>query len=159
MEILRKEYKMFMNVVVVEQNRLVNSLQESELALANLKAQVVDAKNVNVEFRSDLDTNRCRCKVLEQEVETKEKECHALKDEVVKLTVELEKCQDELKLRKKYNGGTEALDKMLSQQKHSKDNGGLGCGTGECSTSKETSQEDIQFVSSNGKGKGQTFTV
>lgn len=71
---------------------------------------------------------------------------------------DFEKCQNELKVRIWYNGSTEVLDKMLNQQKISKDIGGLGCVVNQCSTRKETSNKDIQFASSNGNEKGQTFT-
>ncbi|XP_059073119.1 uncharacterized protein LOC131873952 [Cryptomeria japonica] len=107
MENLRKEYKMFKNASIVEQNWLVNSIQELEQAISNLKAQVNDARKMNEEPKLDVDDNRFRCKELKQEVETKSK--------MEKLTLEIEKCQEELKLRNKYNGGTEALGKMLSQ--------------------------------------------
>lgn len=39
-------------------------------------------------------------------METKGKDCKNLKDEIAKLIIELERCQDELKLRNKYNGGS-----------------------------------------------------
>lgn len=48
---------------------------------------------------------------------------------------------------------------MLSKQKHIKDTRGLGYDFGECSTSKDVSHKDIQFVSSSGDNKSQTFRV
>lgn len=44
-----------------------------------------------------------------------------MEEEIVRLRKELEKSKDELNMRSKYEGSTEALDKMLSNQKHSKD--------------------------------------
>lgn len=82
------------------------------------------------------------------EVETKGKECQNLKDEIEKLTIELEKCQNELKMRLKYGSNTEVLDNMLSKQKHSKDIEGVGYEKGQCSTSKDSSKKEIHFVSS-----------
>lgn len=71
----------------------------------------------------------------------------------------LEKCQDELKVRIWYEGNSEALDKMLNKQKHSKDTRGAGYDVGECSTSKVVSNKEIQFVFSSGDNKAQTFIV
>lgn len=57
------------------------------------------------------------------------------------------KRKDELKMRRKFEGSTEALDKMLSNQKNSKDNGFLGFEEGNSSNIKETSSKEIQFIS------------
>ncbi|XP_059073373.1 uncharacterized protein LOC131874146 [Cryptomeria japonica] len=126
MEYLRNEYKLFENVAVVEQNRLIRCLEDSKKCISVLKTHQDDTMKCRCnDLESELDAQKKICQKLQQKVETKGNECHNLKDEVSKLTLELEKCQHELKLRKKYDGGTEALDKMSSQQKNSKDNGGL----------------------------------
>lgn len=101
----------------MEQNWLVNSLQESELAIAYQRTQVDDSKKMNVESKSDLDIKICRCKDLASKLEAKDKECQRQNDEVKNLKKDLEKYQDELKVRIRYGGSTEALDKMLSHQK------------------------------------------
>lgn len=75
------------------------------------------------------------------------------------LIKDLEKCQDELKVIIRFDGSSVALDKMLKKKKHSKDTEGLGCDADECSTNKNVSHKDIQFVSSNGNNKRQTFTI
>lgn len=93
------------------------------------------------------------------EVETKAKECQNLKDKIVKLTTQLEKCQDELKVRIKYGGSTKALNKMLSNKKYSKDTKGFRCDAGKCSTTKDSTNKEIHFVSSSDNSSRQTFTV
>lgn len=98
-------------------------------------------------------------KVIKSNLEAKEKECQKLEQGVVTLRKELESCNDELKLRKKYDGGMKELDEMLSKQKHSKDTKGVGYDVGQCSTSKDTSKKEIQFASSSDYGNKQTFTV
>lgn len=55
---------MFKNITIVEKDWLIKCLQESESTIANLKAQVDDAKKMNVESKLDLDTKKCRCKDL-----------------------------------------------------------------------------------------------
>lgn len=92
-------------------------------------------------------------------MEVKENECQNLKDEVAKLTKYLEKCQDDLKLRMKFEGNTSAFNNMLDKQKKSKDSTGLGYGAGQCSTNKDSSKKDTHFVSSSEKGNRETFTV
>lgn len=97
--------------------------------------------------------------VTKSSLEAKEKEYLKMEEEIVGLRKELEKCQDELKTRIKYEGSTEALDKILSKQKNSKDIGGVGFDVGKCSTSKDSTNKEIHFVSSSDNGGGQTFTV
>lgn len=67
----------------------------------------------------------------------------------MKLRKELEESKDEIKVRRKYEGNTEALDKMLRKQKQSKDTGGLGLEEGQSYNRKDTSSKVIQFTSSN----------
>lgn len=75
------------------------------------------------------------------------------------LKKDLEKHQDELKVRIWYDGSIEALYRMLSKQKNSKDTRGLGFDTGECSIRKNVSNKEIQFVTSSENDKGKNFTV
>lgn len=63
--------------------------------------------------KSDFDTNKCKCEELDLEVDIKGKECQNLKDEITKITMELENLQEELKIRVKYGGNTEAFNKIL----------------------------------------------
>ncbi|GLJ30858.1 hypothetical protein SUGI_0613390 [Cryptomeria japonica] len=88
----------------------------------------------------------------------KEKEYQDLEEEIVKLRKELEKSKDELKMRSKYDYSTEALDKMLSKQKQSKDISGLGFEQGQSSNNKDTSGKEIQFTSSSEGEEKKTFT-
>lgn len=60
-ENLKNEYKLFKNVAVIEQNRLIRCLKESEKCISKLKTQ-------------QKDTKECRCKYLKPELETKDKE-------------------------------------------------------------------------------------
>ncbi|XP_059064651.1 uncharacterized protein LOC131856752 [Cryptomeria japonica] len=115
LEKIRKEYKNSKNVAAQEQDIFNKYIQESEKIIANLKAQVDDAKIINEVIKSDFDAKKSRCKELESEVETKQKECQKLEDEMEKLTKELEKCQDDLKLRMKYEGSTNELNNMLNK--------------------------------------------
>lgn len=73
----------------------------------------------------------------------KEKENQDLEAKIVNLGKELEKSKDELKVRSKYEGSREALDKMLRKQKQSKDTGGLGFEEGQSSNNKDTSGKEI----------------
>lgn len=95
------------------------------------------------ELKLVFDDKKRRCEELELEVETKDKECQKLIGEVKNLQKDLEKCQDELKVRVWYDSNTDALEKMLNKQKHSKDTGGLGFDTDMCSTSKGIPNKDI----------------
>lgn len=134
------------NVAIIEQNPLIRCLKESEKRVLELKTQQEDTKV-------------CRCNDLAFELEVKDKEYQQLVREMEILLNDLEKCQDELKVRIWFDGISDALEKMLKKEKHVKDTNGLGSGTGEYSTSKDTSQKDIHFVSSYGNSKCQTFTV
>lgn len=87
-ENLRNEYKLFKNVAVVEKNRLIKCLEEYERCVSELKTQ-------------QKDTKECRCKDPKVELETKDKEHQQIIVEMELLRKELEKCQDELKLRMK----------------------------------------------------------
>lgn len=69
----------------------------------------------------------------------------------------LEICQEDLKLRMKYEGSSNALVDMLKKKKQLKDSLGLGFEIGQCSTSEETSKKDINFVSSSESGQEKTF--
>lgn len=102
MENLKNEYKLFRNVAVVEKKWLIRCLEVSEKCTSELKTQKKDTKE-------------CKCKDLKAKLETKDKEHQKIIGEMESLWKELEKCQDKLKLRKKYDGGIEALDNMLSQ--------------------------------------------
>lgn len=144
---------MFKNFSIVEQNWLIKCLQELESTIANMKAQVDDAKRVSVESQSDLHIKKCRCKDLQLELEAKDQECQKQKGEMENLRKDLEKCQDEFKVRIQYDSIFEALDKMLSKQKHSKDIRGIGCDARKYSTSNDVSNKEIQFVSSSGENK------
>lgn len=73
----------------------------------------------------------------------KEKEHQNLEEEIIKIWKELEKRNEEMKVRSKYERKTEALDKMLSKQKQSKDIGGLGFEEGQSSNRKDTSSKEI----------------
>lgn len=150
---------MFKNVAIVEQDRLFPSLQESESTIANLIAQMDDAKRMNEEPKSDLVTKKCRSKYLASELEAKDKCCQKQKGEMENLIKDFKKCQDELKVRIQFDGCSKALDKMLIKQKHSKDTRGIRCDADECSTSKDVSNKGIQFVSSSRNDKGKTFTI
>lgn len=58
-----------------------------------------------------------------------------------------------------YKGSTEALGKMLNNQKHSKDIKGLGFEEGQSSNNKDTSGKEIQFASSSESKEKQIFLV
>lgn len=90
-----------------------------------------DAKRINEEPKEDLDTKKCKCKYLSSNREDKDKQCQKLEGEMDNLCKDLEKCQDEIKVMIWFDGSSDALDKMLKKQKHSKDTGGLGCNVGE----------------------------
>lgn len=83
------------------------------------------------------------CEVTSTELTKKEKEHLNLEEEIVRLGKELEKRNNELNMRRKYESNTEALDKMLSNQKHSKDMGGIGFEEGQSSNSKDSSCKEI----------------
>lgn len=97
--------------------------------------------------------------VTKLDLERKDKEHQKLEEDLGNLRKELEKCKDEFKVRIKYEGSTDSLDKMLSKQKHSKDIEGVGFDFGHCSTSRNSLNKEIQFVSSIDNSKGQTFNV
>lgn len=71
----------------------------------------------------------------------------------------MKKFQDELKVRIKFGGKTNALDKMLSKHTLNKDTIGLGCDVGQCSTSGEETKKEIHFVYSSDNGNRQTFII
>lgn len=141
-----KEYKLFKNVVIVDQNRLINCLEEFEKCISELRTQEEVTKEL-------------WCEDLASRLEVKNEEYQRLLGEMEVLQIDLEKCKDELKVRIRFDGSSDALDKMLKNQKHAKDTIGLGSGAGKCSTNKNVPQNDILFVSSNEVNKGQTFTV
>lgn len=62
-------------------------------------------------------------------------------------------------MRTKYEGSTESLDKMLNNQKHSKDTNGLGFEEGQSSNNKDIFSKEIQFTSSSESKEKQTLTV
>lgn len=111
------------------------------------------------EIKLDFVVKKRRCEELKLEVETKGKECQRLVDEVVNLIKELEKCQDELKIRIKFGGCIDALDKMLRKQKLNKDTTSLGCDASQCSTNGETSKKEIKFVASRKEDNRKIFIV
>lgn len=78
---------------------------------------------------------------------------------IVKLRKELEESKEEIKIRSRYEGNTEALEKMLSKQKKSKDTGSLGFEEGQSSTHKDKSSKEIMFTSSIKGEEKKTFTV
>lgn len=75
--------------------------------------------------------------MLKSELETKEKQCQKLEQEMVNIKKELESCKEDLKLRTKCVRNTNALNDMLIKKKKSKDFIGLGYEAGQCSTSGE----------------------
>lgn len=97
--------------------------------------------------------------MTKSDLEAKEKEHKNLEEDIVSLKIELEKCKDELKVRIKYEVSANALEKMLNKQKHSKDTKGVGFDVGQCSSSKDSSNNEIHFVSSSNNGGEHTFTV
>lgn len=113
-----------------------------------MTTQLEEAKGMCEGIKLDFFVKKISCEELKLEVETKGKECQRLEDEVVNLKKELEKWQDEIKIRIKFGGCTNYLDKMLSKQKLNKDTTGLGCDVGQCSTRGETSKKEIKFVAS-----------
>lgn len=140
---VRKEYKMVKYAAAEEQDRLNKYLEESEQNISDLRTQLDEAKIMYEVTKSDL--------------ENKEKEYQRMEEEIVNLRKEFEKCKDELKVRIKYEGSTDALDKMLNKQKHSKDTEGVGFDADQCSTSKDSSNKEIHFVSSSENDNRQTF--
>lgn len=91
------------------------------------------------------------CEAIFFDALEKEKEHQKLEEYILRLIKELEKRKDE--------GSTEALDKMLRNQKHSKDIGGIGLEEGKSQNNKDTSGKEIQFTSSSESKEKQTFTV
>lgn len=81
-----------------------------------------------------------------------------MEEEIVELKKELEKSKDELKMRSKYEGNTEALDNMLRKQKNSKDTNGLEF-EGQCSNSQDTFGKEIQFTSSSESKEKKIFKI
>lgn len=142
---VRREYKKYKNVVAKEQELLIKSLEESKKTIFNLKIQLEEEKKMYEVTKSDL--------------ERKDKEYQQLEEDIVSLRKELEKCKNELNMRIKYDGSTEALDKMLSKKKHSKDIESLGFEAGQSSNGKDSSNKEILFTSSSGSEVKQTFTV
>lgn len=82
-----------------------------------------------------------------------------MEEELVNLRKELEKNKDELNMRIKYGGNTEALDKMLSKQKHNRDINGVVFENGQRSNSKGSSGKEIHFTSLSASEVKQTFKV
>lgn len=121
---VRKEYKKIKYVAAEEQGNLNKCLEESEKNILGLRTQLDEARRIYEVTKSDL--------------ENKEKEYQKMEEEIMNLRKELEKCKDELKVRIKYEGNTDALDKMLSKQKHYKETKGVGFEAGQCSTSKDS---------------------
>lgn len=68
-ENLRNEYKLFKNVVVVERNRLIKGLEDSEKYISKLKTHQDD-------------TMKCRCSDLESELDAQKKICEKLQQKV-----------------------------------------------------------------------------
>lgn len=75
------------------------------------------------------------------------------------LRKELGKCKDELKMRIKYEGNIDALDKILRKQKNSKEIEGVGFDIGQCTKGEDSSSKEIHFTSSSENGNKQTFRV
>lgn len=96
---------------------------------------------------------------MELKLETKEKDCQKLEDELRSLSKQIEKCKVDLKKIIKYEGSSNTLDEMLSKQKISKDIASIGYEEGQCSTSKNWSKKEIHFASSSENGNRQTFIV
>lgn len=122
---VRKEYKKYKNAVTQEQDLLNKSLEKSKRTISNLKIQLEEEKRMY--------------EVTKLYLENKDKESQNLKQDLVDLRKELENKKDELTMRIKYDGSTEALDKMLSKQNHNKDINGVGFDKGQCSNSKDSS--------------------
>lgn len=142
---VRKEFKKYKKFVIREHDFLNRNIEESNSNLATLTTQLDEAKRMY--------------KVTKLDLENKEKKYQKMEEEIVNLRKELEKCKNELKVRIKYESNTDALDKMLSKQKHSKDIEGVGFEVGQCSNSKDSSDKEILFTSSIESEVKQTFIV
>lgn len=62
-------------------------------------------------------------------------------------------------MRSKYESNTKALDKMLRNQKQSKDTGGLGFEEGQSYGSNDLTCKEIQFTTSEESKNKHVFTV
>lgn len=62
-------------------------------------------------------------------------------------------------MKSKYESSTEALDKMLSKQKSSKDASGLGFEKGQSSERKDSTKKEIKFMTSSERKLKKVFTV
>ncbi|XP_059066136.1 uncharacterized protein LOC131857502 [Cryptomeria japonica] len=109
---VRREYKKVKYVVGEEQDRLNKCLEESEKNISDLRTQLDEAKRMYEVTKSDL--------------QNKEKAYQKMEEEIVNLRKEIKKHKDELKMRIKYEGNTDALDKILNKEKHSKEIEGVG---------------------------------
>lgn len=78
----------------------------------------------------------------------KKEEYQKIEEEIVNLKKELQKCKDELKVRINNEGSIDALDKMLNKKKYSKDIEGVVFDVSQCSTSKDSTNKEINFISS-----------
>ncbi|XP_057849160.2 uncharacterized protein LOC131060072 [Cryptomeria japonica] len=142
---VRKDFKKYKKSVIKEHDSLNKNIEESN--------------NNLVALTTSLDEDKRMYEVTKSDLENKEKEYQKTEEEIVNLRKELEKCKDELEVRTKYEDNTNALDKMLSKQKHSKDIEGVGVEGGQCSNSKDSSDKEILFTSSSEIEVKQTFTV
>ncbi|GLJ07858.1 hypothetical protein SUGI_0075690 [Cryptomeria japonica] len=128
-----------------EQDLLKQSLDESSQVISDLKLQLEETKRI--------------CEATTFDLTKKEKEHQKLEADIVKLRKELEESKESIKIRSKYEGNTEALYKMLSKQKQSKDTAGLGFEEGQSSTDKDKPIKEIMFTSSIKSEEKKTFTI
>lgn len=112
---LRNEFKNYKISVHEECSQLRTCLEESDKNICMLTTQLEEAKGMTDELKSIFDVKERICEEIDLEVETKGKECQNMKDEVTKLSVKLEKCQDKLKVRIQFDGSSDALEKMLKK--------------------------------------------
>lgn len=142
---MRKEYKRNTYSVIEEQDLLNKSLEESKITIYDLRIHLEEAKRIYEVTKSDLGKT--------------DKECQKLEEDLVNLRKEYEENKDELNMMIKYDGNTEALDKLLSKKKYNKDINGAGFEKGQCSNNKDSSRKEINFTSSSESEVKQTFIV
>lgn len=142
---VRKEFKKYKKFVIKEHDLLNKNIEESNSNITAITTQLEGTKRM--------------FEVTKLDLENKEKEYQKIEEEFVNLKKKLEKCKDELKLRIKYEGSIDALDKMLNKKKYSKDIEGVGFDASQCSTNKDSTNKEIHFVSSSKNENKQTFTI
>lgn len=99
MQSVRKDFKNYKDLVHDECSTLRICLEESNKNICILTSQLEEAKGLIGELKLVFDDKERRCEDLQLEVETKDKECLKLKEEMESITKDLEKGQNELKIR------------------------------------------------------------